>query len=185
MDSYAKFANEMMNGCQDQIALCQNAASDFPGGLVGDTITQVAVSNPDLDALCSEAQSMCRDNVESPYYYYSGRGPYDIRHPYADPTPPEYFVDYLNTAQVQNALGVNLNYTESNNDVYYAFQSTGDFIYNNFFSDLEDILASGVRVSLYCKWDRPNPSPEHSWIHTNTFLVQTVMRIIYGCFTHL
>ncbi|KAK4555472.1 hypothetical protein LTR86_007224 [Recurvomyces mirabilis] len=157
--SYAKFANEMKNGCLDQIALCRNAASDFPGGLVGDTITQAAVNNPDLDAICSEAQSMCRDNVESPYYYYSGRGVYDIRHPYSDVTPPGYFVEYLNTAKVQNALGVNLNYTESNNDIYYAFQSTGDFIYGNFLSDLEDILASGVRVSLYygdadyiCNW---------------------------------
>lgn len=33
----------------------------------------------------------------------------DIRHPYVDPTPPTYFVDYLNQAYVQNALGVDLN----------------------------------------------------------------------------
>ena len=84
---------------------------------------------------------------------------YDIRHPYDDPTPPEYFADYLNLPEVQNALGVNINYTESNNDIYWAFQSTGDFIYTNFIADLEMILASGVRVSLFygdadyiCNW---------------------------------
>ena len=74
-------------------------------------------------------------------------------------TPPGYFIDYLNTAYVQNALGVNLNYTDSNSDIYWAFQSTGDFIYTNFLSDLEMILDRGVRVSLYygdadyiCNW---------------------------------
>ena len=57
------------------------------------------------------------------------------------------------------ALGVNLNYTESNNDVYYAFQKTGDFVYPNFLTDLELILNNSVRVALYhgdadyiCNW---------------------------------
>lgn len=68
---------------------------------------------------------MCRDNVESPYYSYGGRGVYDIRHPYNDPTPPSYFDDYLNQASVQNAIGVNLNYTDANNDIYWQFQNTG------------------------------------------------------------
>lgn len=42
-----KFANSMPNGCQDQVALCKatnrTSLSDY--------------------ALCSEATSMCRDNV--------------------------------------------------------------------------------------------------------------------------
>ncbi len=82
-----------------------------------------------------------------------------IRHPYEDPTPPTYFADYLNLASTQDALGVNLNYTESNNDVYYAFQKTGDFVYPNWLSDLEMILNNSVRVALYhgdadyiCNW---------------------------------
>ena len=82
-----------------------------------------------------------------------------IRHPYDDPTPPTYFVDYLNLASTQNAIGVNLNYTESNTDVYYAFQKTGDFVYPNFLTDLETILNNSVRVALIygdadyiCNW---------------------------------
>lgn len=84
---------------------------------------------------------------------------YDIRHPYDDPTPPSYYADYLNKAEIQNALGVNLNYTSSNNDVYYAFQQTGDFVYPNFIEDVEQLLADGVRVALMygdadyiCNW---------------------------------
>jgi len=125
----------------------------------GHLITNVAASNPSIDSACQEAADMCRDNVESPYYFFSGRGTYDIRHPANDPTPPEYFVEYLNQADVQNAIGVSTNYTEANNDVYWQFQRTGDFIYPNFMADLENILNSGVRVSLFygdadyiCNW---------------------------------
>ncbi|KAM0194125.1 hypothetical protein ACHAPC_001219 [Botrytis cinerea] len=67
-----------------------------------------------------------------------------------DPTPPTYFIDYLNLASTQNALGVNLNYTEdSSAEVYYAFQQTGDFVYPSFLEDLEYLLANDVRVSLF------------------------------------
>lgn len=60
---------------------------------------------------------------------------------------------------MQNAIGVDLNYTESNSDVYYAFQSTGDFVWPNFIEDLEEILSYPVRVTLVygdadyiCNW---------------------------------
>ncbi|KAF2862632.1 hypothetical protein K470DRAFT_212433 [Piedraia hortae CBS 480.64] len=144
--NYAKFANIMYNGCQDQILYCREAA-------------QVASSHQDVDAVCAEALAMCRDNVEGVYYSYGERGVYDIRHPYDDPTPPSYFEDYLNQGHIQNAIGVNLNYTEANNDIYWRFQATGDFVYNNYIPDLEELLDQGVRVSLYygdadyiCNW---------------------------------
>lgn len=135
----------MSNGCLDQISFCAEA----------DTTTLIG------QAVCSEAQSMCRDNVESPYYSYGDRGVYDIRHPYNDTTPPTYFLDYLNQASVQNALGVDTNYTaDANNEVYYAFQQTGDFVFINILEDLETIInSSSVRVTLaygdadyICNW---------------------------------
>lgn len=91
--NYMKFATNMIGGCLDQINYCRATNRTSPADL----------------AICSEAQSMCRDNVESPYYNYGGRGVYDIRHPIDDPTPPEYFTDYLNLPEVQNALGGMLN----------------------------------------------------------------------------
>ena len=151
--SYAKFANFMLNGCLYQIELCEQAAASVKGGYIpsgnnGSEITYAATSNPSIATLCSEAADMCRDNVESPYYFYGGRGVYDIRHPISDPTPPTSYEDYLNLAKVQNAVGVSVNYTDQS-DIYWHFQSTGDFIYPNFLADLEDILDSGVRVTLY------------------------------------
>ena len=170
--SYAKFANEMLNGCQYQIELCEIAAAGVNGGNVslaaGSVITPKAVGVPDIDVLCSEAADMCRDNVESPYYFYGGRGVYDIRHPITDPTTPNFFEEYLNLPHVQEALGVvRVNYTYSNNDIYWAFQATGDFIYPNFLADLENVLDSGVRVSLYYgdagTYDEHNPSLTRYW----------------------
>lgn len=74
--SYAKFANSMIGGCQDMIRSCRQAAQYIKGGLInnGQTITEAAAGNPSIATLCSEAQDMCRDNVESPYYNYGGRG---------------------------------------------------------------------------------------------------------------
>ncbi|KAI9753022.1 MAG: hypothetical protein M4579_005364 [Chaenotheca gracillima] len=142
--SYMKFACFMANGCLDQVEACRQSNR---------------TSQAD-QAICSEAQSMCRDNVEGPYYEYGGRGVYDIRHPYDDPTPPTYFVDYLNQPEVQNALGVDLNYTQdANNEIYFAFQQTGDFVFPNFLEDLEHLLNNSVRVALVygdadyiCNW---------------------------------
>ena len=102
---------------------------------------------------------------------------HSIRHPYIDPTPPTYFVQYLNLANVQNAIGVNLNYTDSNDDVYYAFQKTGDFSYPNFLTDLEMVLNNSVRVAMYhgdadyiCNWFGGQAvSLEVNYIHSAEF----------------
>jgi carboxypeptidase C (cathepsin A) len=141
---FARFAAYMPRvGCLAQIQYCRQnnhtTVADF--------------------AVCSEAAAICRDMVESAYYVYGGRGMYDIRHPYSDPTPVDYFAEYLNKPEVQNALGVNLNYTTANDWVYWAFQQTGDFIYDSFIADLEMLLDQGVRVGLFygdadyvCNW---------------------------------
>jgi carboxypeptidase C (cathepsin A) len=75
------------------------------------------------------------------------------------PQPKDYFADYLNLPKVQQALGSDVNYTTSNSEIYFAFQQTGDFVYDNFMEDLEQILDYGVRVSLIygdadyiCNW---------------------------------
>lgn len=58
-----------------------------------------------------------------------------------------------------NAIGVDINYTSSNSEVYYAFQQTGDFVWPNFIDDLEQLLELPVRISLIygdadyiCNW---------------------------------
>ena len=143
--NHMKFALNMNGGCLDYVDYCSIANTSTLAG----------------QSVCAEAGNMCRDNVEALYYYEgNGRGVYDIRHPYDDPTPADYFVDFLNLASTQEALGVDTNYTDySNVEVYYAFQQTGDFVYPNFIEALEEILNSSVRVTLVygdadyiCNW---------------------------------
>ncbi|KAF2105440.1 carboxypeptidase S1 [Lophiotrema nucula] len=156
--SYAKFANNMFNGCRYQIDLCRAAAEGNVSYYHVDAKITEAELTPGELQVCNEAADMCRDNVESPYYFYGGRGVYDIRHPYEDPDPPSNYPGYLNQAEIQEALGVTLNYSGTNG-IYYAFQNTGDFIFPNFRLDLEYLLDQDVRVSLaygdadyICNW---------------------------------
>jgi carboxypeptidase C (cathepsin A) len=109
--------------------------------------------------LCAQSASLCTQTVESVYYTYSGRGTYDIRANSSDTGGPMFFTQYMNKPEVQNALGVDLNYTDSNVDVQVAFIATGDLIYRNAIDDLSFLLDSGVRVTLYygdadyiCNW---------------------------------
>ncbi|KAJ5780348.1 hypothetical protein N7457_005508 [Penicillium paradoxum] len=141
--NYMKFANEMPKGCQTLIAMCH-------------ATKRVEVAD---QAICAEATYMCRDNAEGPYYTISGRNSYDIRLAADDQTPPPYYTEYLNKASIQDAIGVDVNYTKSNFDVLYSFYQSGDFAYPNFLEDLEDILSRPVRVALIygdadytCNW---------------------------------
>lgn len=141
--NFMKMAYYIPNGCRDWIDLCNAANTSTEDGMT----------------TCSSATNICRSLVEEPYYEFGGRGVYDIRHPYDDPTPPDYFIDYLNQAEVQDAIGVDLNYTDYGALVGEGFGDTGDFVYNQFLPDLEMILNNGVRVALYygdadyiCNW---------------------------------
>lgn len=64
--NFAKFALNMGNGCLDQIGFCR--------------ATNLTTLND--QAICTEAENICRDTVEGVFYTYGGRGAYDIRDPY-------------------------------------------------------------------------------------------------------
>ncbi|KAJ5092469.1 Peptidase S10 serine carboxypeptidase, partial [Penicillium alfredii] len=141
--SFMKFANEMALGCRDQRTryklLNRTSVTDY--------------------ALCSEALYVCRDTVEGPYYYLGNRAQYDIRHPTEDPALPNYWPKYLTKEKIQNAIGVDLNYTSTSPAIQYAFQQNGEAVWPNFLEDLEAMLARPVRVALIygdadytCNW---------------------------------
>ncbi|KAF2860513.1 alpha/beta-hydrolase [Piedraia hortae CBS 480.64] len=111
------------------------------------------------DEVCSAADTFCANEVES-LLDNIGRDEYDIRYLTPHPFPHSFFTDYLNKPKVQNAIGAFVNYSESSNTVYTAFQSTGD-------DDREDgtieavrrLVAQGIYVVQYygdadynCNW---------------------------------
>ena len=79
-----------------------------------------------LDMTCSAADNFCYNNVENLFDIYTERDEYDIRFIMPDPFPPTYYVDYLNTPSLQEAIGAYVNFSESNSAVSTAFGSTGD-----------------------------------------------------------
>lgn len=113
-----------------------------------------------IDSVCAAADAFCANEVEEVLDIVANRDEYDIREFYPDAFPYEYYVDYLNTPAVQQAIGAYVNFSESNNAVYEAFVSTGD-------DDREDgtieavrrLVAQGVYVVQYagdadynCNW---------------------------------
>ena len=139
-----------VDGCQEQIQACRNAVYSQDLGDLGD----VGVVNQ----ICKRAQTTCNDNVIGPYTD-SGRDVYDITQITPDPFPPSMYLDYLNSADVQAAIGVSINYTETNSAVANAFIQTGDYERGDQISQMAYLLTLGVRVALIygdrdyiCNW---------------------------------
>ena len=102
------------------------------------------------NSVCANADEFCYYNVEYPFDKYSGRDEYDMRYLTPDPFPYSYYVEYLNTPEVQSAIGAFQNFSESSGTVSNAFGNTGD-------DDRESgtieacrkLLDAGVQVMLY------------------------------------
>ncbi|KAG0646697.1 Serine carboxypeptidase B [Hyphodiscus hymeniophilus] len=97
---------------------------------------------------------------ESIYDNYLDRDEYDIRELTPDPFPYAFYVSYLNTPEVQSAIGAFQNYSESSEAVFQAFTATGDDNREDgTLEALRKLLEQGVYVFLYagdadynCNW---------------------------------
>ncbi|KAJ3021280.1 hypothetical protein HKX48_008834 [Thoreauomyces humboldtii] len=132
----------MPGGALDQYAACQKAIAAGHGAS--------AVCLPAM-----QAANLLADKL----YYGQNRGTYDFAAPAADPFPQSYLFGYLNSQEVQAALGVPLNWTSSSEAVGNAFGSTFNFEQGGLIDDLAYILSRGVRVALIygdrdyiCNW---------------------------------
>ncbi|KAI1841055.1 hypothetical protein JX266_012713 [Neoarthrinium moseri] len=130
--AFMKMAFSITGGCSDSLDYCY----------ASDTSTLIG------QYLCASANAICRTMVEGPAESISNRSPYDIRALATEELEPSFWIDYVNTAFVQNALGVNLNYTSASSEqVSEGFVLSGDWAYSKL-SDLEELLDRGVKVAL-------------------------------------
>lgn len=139
---YMEFSLRRKEGCLDYIGSCEAIATSL-GRLV-----DAAFSD---DFYCNIAAAVCRYAVELVYPNYAPtKSPhYDVRNHSVYPQPPEAFPIYLNIGDVQQALGVDTNYTFSTNiEVNAQFWFTGDVVRSYPLSDLVELLDSGTRVAL-------------------------------------
>lgn len=136
------------DGCLAQIERCAEADRSTPYGI----------------HICGEAQYGCMITVLAPPVLESSRSAYDIRRLDLDfdnyPPGRDPLVEYLNIPEIQQAIGVNINYTGQMSDaVYTAFDMRGDEMYPEAKQELESLLDHGVRVVLFhgdadyiCNW---------------------------------
>ena len=94
--------------------------------------------------------SFCANLVESIYDKYLGRDEYNIRELYPDPFPYSFYPPYLNSPEVQTAIGAYQNFSESSEAVNEAFTSTGDGNRESgTIEALRKLLTQNITVMLY------------------------------------
>ncbi|CAJ2504734.1 Uu.00g121280.m01.CDS01 [Anthostomella pinea] len=153
MPFYPEFAhnNSYGVGINETVYQYMKMSWDFPA---------VDRSTPSGFAICAAASNFCSMYVETPFYWSTGRDAYDIRKHPEDEDDFAELVEFLNLASTQDAIGVSLNYTTTDNSrVSTAFGSTGDLVYPDMLADLVDLLSQGVSVHLMygdadyiCNW---------------------------------
>lgn len=168
---YPIFANNNTYGIKALSLVDQQAAANSflsPGGcqqLIQSCRSAISSKDPDNDGdrtlvneSCQTAVVGCSNNLIGPFHK-SGRDVYDIAQMAPDPFPPSTYLQYLNDADVQAAIGVGVNYTETSSVVGNAFEQTGDYERGNHISEMAYLLSLGVRVALIygdrdyvCNW---------------------------------
>ncbi|KAK1852725.1 carboxypeptidase s1 [Colletotrichum chrysophilum] len=152
-DVRASLANGSLytnGGCLDLIRQCRTANSVYDANNTG------AVR--EVNDLCSNAYSTCFTNVMLPYAE-AGRSWYDIARENPDSFPPSTYLEYVNTAGFQQAIGSVVNFTMTSQAVYSSFSDTGDYMRGPLIPKLADLLKRGIRVALIygdrdyiCNW---------------------------------
>ncbi|KAH8696547.1 Alpha/Beta hydrolase protein [Talaromyces proteolyticus] len=147
-------AYEKPYGCQDQIDNCLNLAAKYDPDMYGNVTL--------VNKVCFDTSTNCQAEVEAAYIFSSKRGFYDIGHCNLDPFPANYFIGYLARSEVQQALGVPVNFTLISNTVGKAFNLTGDYPRRDplgYLGDIAYLLEHKVQVALLygdrdfaCNW---------------------------------
>ena len=137
-------------GCEQLIQSCRSAVASFDPESNGDRAA--------VNSVCKTASVSCANNLIGPFHK-SGRDIYDIARKSPDPFPPRTYLEYLNSADVQAAIGAVVNYTETSSAVADAFVQTGDYERGNQIREMVNLLSLGVRVALIygdrdyvCNW---------------------------------
>lgn len=99
--------------------------------------------------VCSAADNFCASEVEELLDTVANRDEYDIRELRPDPFPSTFYVDYLNSPKVQQAIGAYQNFSEFSSTVGTAFGTTGDDGRESMtVEDVRALLTQGITVTM-------------------------------------
>ncbi|AEO59963.1 hypothetical protein MYCTH_2308690 [Thermothelomyces thermophilus ATCC 42464] len=135
---------EQMQACTESLASSSSSSSPPAAG-------------------CEAVRSVLDDVLAAAFPRQSGRAPFDLAHPRADPFPPPHPHGFLARADVQAALGVPVNHTAVSLPVNRAFDATFDPLRGGQLDALAGLLdrraGGGVKVHLVygdrdpsCNW---------------------------------
>ncbi len=147
---YANGSFYASGGCRDRIVNCRAAVKSQDPSDEGDVKL--------VNTVCNDAYIFCQSNVID-IYADASRSYYDISHYLPESFPPKTYLEYLNSAEFQAAIGTPVNYTETNIQVVSAFTSTGDYEREALVPNIAALLNAGIRVGLIygdrdylCNW---------------------------------
>ncbi|ODA83987.1 hypothetical protein RJ55_02505 [Drechmeria coniospora] len=136
-------------GDKDLIAHCAALAAQLDAEGAG--------HQPEVIDACSKATEMYNKTKMIPVQ--SGKSPYDILAPERHPPGPLRLLDYLNQAEILNAIGSPVNFTMLSDPVFQNFKKTRDQFRGGNIGRLASLLNRGVRVALVygdrdycCNW---------------------------------
>ncbi|KAK8029456.1 hypothetical protein PG993_010747 [Apiospora rasikravindrae] len=136
--------------CQQLIHRCRALAAQIDPQNTG--------TNNETNAACASAFGTCFKTMHDPYDQRL-HNRFDLTSASISPFPPKYAAGYLNSREVQEALGVPLNFTGFASAPNDAFIKTGDFMLGHNVADLGHLLDKGVKVAFMygdrdyqCNW---------------------------------
>lgn len=115
-------------------------------------------NQPDVNKVCLDAFDYCFANMHDGYN--KSLNLFDISAPVApEAFPPKWTAGYLNDGEIQQALGVPINFTGASAVVATTFNNTGDFVRGHGLANLGSLLNKGVKVAMMygdrdyqCNW---------------------------------
>ncbi|KAK6073093.1 carboxypeptidase s1 [Seiridium cupressi] len=136
--------------CQELVSTCRSLAADQDPLNAG--------TSDEVNTACFTANQYCFANMWKPYSD-TGRNQFDVANFAIDPFPPKYAAGFLNSKEVQDDIGVPLNFTGFSDGVHTAFTNTGDFVLGRNVAILGELLDRGVKVAMMygdrdfqCNW---------------------------------
>jgi hypothetical protein len=78
------------------------------------------------DSHCSNADGYCVNDIENPIVSGANFDPYYIPSPRQDPYPPKTYITYLQSKNIMNAIGAQVQFKDCSNATSEKFSKTGD-----------------------------------------------------------
>ncbi|KAK5698232.1 hypothetical protein LTR97_007193 [Elasticomyces elasticus] len=128
-------------GCRDQLLQCRGEGEIYD--------PEFNMINASVNAICNAAFICAFSDVAGPFDALTVRDDFDFGHNKPDPFPYNYLVGYMNSAEVQQELGVPLNFTAYSTLVENAiFFTGGDAVRTPGLKRMEYLLDQGIRLAL-------------------------------------